>query len=99
MQYVYVLYMDKADIKNSKLLNRNICILEFLDFWCKAISYNAQAHRTNQSEQHSVSSIKHVLVYKSIIIYFTDLFNLYIFIQNVYANKKVFDKKGWTNYV
>ena len=28
------------------------------------------------------------------IIYFTDLFILYIFIQNAYANKKVFKKKG-----
>ena len=28
------------------------------------------------------------------IIYFTDLFILYIFIQNAYANKKVFYKKG-----
>jgi len=35
--------------------------------------------------------IKRILVFNSIIIYFT---NLFIFIQNVYANKKVFKKKG-----
>ena len=35
--------------------------------------------------------IKRVLVFNSIIIYFTDLF---IFNQNAYANKKVFSKKG-----
>ena len=33
-------------------------------------------------------------VYNSTIIYFTDLFILYFFIQNAYANKKVFKKKG-----
>ena len=38
--------------------------------------------------------IKRVLVFNSIIIYFTDLFILYIFIQNAFANKKVFKKKG-----
>jgi len=39
--------------------------------------------------------IKRVLVYNSIIIYFTDLFVLYFFIQNAYADKKVFKSKGW----
>jgi len=34
------------------------------------------------------------LVLYSILIYFTDLFILYIFIQNAYANKKVFNKKA-----
>ena len=38
--------------------------------------------------------IKRVLVFNSIIIHFTDLFILYIFIQNAYADKKVFKKKG-----
>jgi len=38
--------------------------------------------------------IKRVLVFYSIIICFTDLFMLYIFIQNEYANKKVFYRKG-----
>jgi len=38
--------------------------------------------------------IKRVLVFNSIIIYFTDLFILYIFIQNAYADKKVFNKKA-----
>ena len=33
--------------------------------------------------------IKRVLVYNSTIFYFTDLFILYIFIQNAYADKKV----------
>ena len=36
--------------------------------------------------------IKRVLVFNSIIIYFTDLFILYLFIQNAYANKKVLKK-------
>ena len=39
--------------------------------------------------------IKRILVFNSIIIYFTDLFMFYIFIQNAYANKKVFNKKGY----
>ena len=53
------------------------------------------SHQTHQSEQHSVSSIwNRVLVFNSIIIYFMDLFMLYIFIQNAYANKKVLNKKG-----
>ena len=38
--------------------------------------------------------IKRVFIFNSIIIYFTDLFILFIFIQNAYANKKVFKKKG-----
>ena len=37
--------------------------------------------------------IKRVLVFNSIIIFFTDLFVLYIFIQNAYVNKKVCKKK------
>ena len=37
--------------------------------------------------------IKRVFVYNSIIFKLTDLFILYFFIQNVYANKKVFVKK------
>ena len=37
--------------------------------------------------------IKRVLVYNSTIFYLTDLFILYLFIQNVHADKKVF-KKG-----
>ena len=36
--------------------------------------------------------IKRVLVFNSIIIYFTDLFILHI--QNAYPNKNVFKKKG-----
>ena len=39
--------------------------------------------------------IKRVLVFNSIIFYFTDLFILYIFIQNAYANKKVFRTKAY----
>jgi len=52
--------------------------------------------RTNHSKQHSVSSfeIKRVLVYNSTILYFTDLFILYIFIQNAYADKKYERKKA-----
>ena len=38
--------------------------------------------------------IKRVMVFNSIIIYFTDLFILYIFIQNAYASNKAFEKKG-----
>ena len=38
--------------------------------------------------------IKRVLVYNSTIFYFTDLFILYIFIQNAYAGKKVKKEKG-----
>jgi len=38
--------------------------------------------------------IKRVLVFTSIIIYFTDLFTINNFIQNAYDNKKVFYKKG-----
>ena len=41
-----------------------------------------------------IFEIKSVLVFDPIIIYFTDLFMLYIFIQNAYANKKVFNKKS-----
>ena len=43
--------------------------------------------------------IKRVLVLNSIIIYFTDLFIFYMYIQNACANKKVFKKKGKKNYV
>ena len=53
--------------------------------------------RTNhgvRSIRFLLFEIKRVLVLYSIIIYFEDLFILYIFIQNVYANKKVFYKKG-----
>ena len=46
------------------------------------------------SIQFLIFEIKRVLVYNSIIIYFTDLFMLYIFIQNAYVNKKVLKKKG-----
>ena len=35
-----------------------------------------------------------ILVYNSTIFKLTDLFILYYFIQNVYADKKVFKKKG-----
>ena len=45
------------------------------------------------------SAIKRVLVFNSRSIYFTDLFILYIFIQNAYVNKKVFKKKILTNDV
>ena len=38
--------------------------------------------------------IKSFLVYNSTIIYFTDLFILYIFTQNAYANKKYLRKKA-----
>ena len=38
--------------------------------------------------------IKRFLVYNSIIIYLTDLFILYIFIQNAYAKKKDLRKKA-----
>ena len=37
--------------------------------------------------------IKRVLVYNSTIFKLTDLFILYFFIQNVYANKKYIEKK------
>ena len=57
--------------------------------------------RTNQSEKHSVSfiwnqtSIKYKrLVYNSTIFKLTGLFILYFFIQNVYADKNLFKKKG-----
>ena len=39
--------------------------------------------------------IKRVLVYNSTIYKLADLFILYYFVQNVYADKKVFKKKGW----
>ena len=52
-------------------------------------------HRTYQSIRFLLFEIKHIFVFNSIIIYFTDLFLLYIFIQNAYANKKVFNKKGY----
>jgi len=35
------------------------------------------------------------LVYNSTLFKLTDLFILYFFIQNVYANKKLFQKKGY----
>ena len=59
--------------------------------------------RTNQSEQHSVSSIWNqtlFLVYNTTIFYLTDLFILYFFIQNqnAYADKKLFLKR-LKNYV
>ena len=38
--------------------------------------------------------IKRVLVFNSIIFYFTDLFIIYNFIQNAYANKQVLEKKA-----
>ena len=38
--------------------------------------------------------IKRVSVYNSTILKLTDLFILYFFIQNVYADKKVFKQKG-----
>jgi len=38
--------------------------------------------------------IKRVLVYNSTIFKLTDLFILYFSIQNVYADKKIFKKKG-----
>ena len=37
--------------------------------------------------------IKRILVFNSIIIYFTDLFILYVFIQNAYAGKKKYFRK------
>ena len=54
-----------------------------------------------QSSHPGVSSIrfllfeiKRVLVFNSIIIYFTDLFILYTFIQNAFANQKYLGKKA-----
>ena len=41
--------------------------------------------------------IKRVFVYNSTIFYLTDLFILYFFLQNAYADKKVFLKKKLKN--
>ena len=50
--------------------------------------------QTNQNEQHSVSSIWNQSCFSlySIIIYFTDLFFLYFFIQNTYADEMFKEK-------
>ena len=39
--------------------------------------------------------IKRVFVYNSTVFRLTDLFILYFFVQSVYANKKVFEIKGY----
>ena len=51
------------------------------------------------SIQFLLFEIKRGLVLYSIIIYFTDLFIFYIFIQSANANKKKIYKKRLTNYV
>ena len=58
--------------------------------------YKPPSHRTNQSERHSVSSICNQtsfgLLFNNHLLY--GFVYLYIFIQNAYANKKVFNRKG-----
>ena len=52
--------------------------------------------RTNQREKHSVSFIGNKTyfgLYNSTLFKLTDLFILFFFIQNVYADKKIFQKK------
>ena len=63
----------------------------------RGAQWGIRAPRTNQIEKHSVFlfEIKRVLVYNSTILKITDLYILYFFIQIVYANKKLFQKKGY----
>ena len=61
--------------------------------------YKPPSHRTNQSERHSVSSIwnqtSFCLLFNNHLLY--GFVYLYIFIQNAYANKKVFKKRLTNN--
>ena len=42
-----------------------------------------------------IFEIKRVLVYNPTLFKLTDLFIFYFFVQNVYANKKLYQKKGY----
>ena len=50
--------------------------------------------KNDSHHSHLTNQIKRVLVFNSTMINFTELFILYIFIQNAYANEKVLKKRG-----
>jgi len=61
-------------------------------------SFSAKVHpelTRERSIRFLLFEIKRVFVYISTIFKLTDLFILYFFIQNVYANKKIFKIKGY----
>ena len=85
-------------IRNSTSLHYPFTILVCKDIRIRKFEYVAKTSTPDLPEWAAIGFFylksKRVLVFNSIIIYFTDLFSLYIFIQNAYANKKVFEKKA-----
>ena len=82
-------------LKQSQAYNNFLNLFIYLSYFIYLPIYLSHTGLTRVSSiRFLLFEIKRVLVFKSIIIYFTNLFILYIFIQNAYANKKVFEKKA-----
>ena len=84
----------KYDILERGIFRVFIICLYDKKLWFSLIVYLHPGLTRVSSILFLLFEIKRVLVYNSTIIYFTDLFILYFFIQNAYTNKKYLRKKA-----
>jgi len=84
---------------NIILFNINLVMFNIIQFMFNIILFNNFPVHPELTRERSIRfllfEIKCVFVYISTIFKLTDLFILYFFIKNVYANKKIFERKGY----